>query len=253
MHPNERRKELVDIINDRNGCSVGELATSLDVSEATIRRDLRELEEENLIKRTHGGAMPIIDQRRSYEERRVSNLDEKKAIAERAVTEIHRDQIVYFDSGTTTFQIARQIDENQEIVGVTNGAMNARKLADKGIRIHLTGGLFSDEGNSLVGPWTKERIESMNFDLLFLGTEGVDPEGLTTQNVQQSNIKKQMIASSQRVVLVADRSKFNEEYFIRFANPEDIDVLLTDGPIPENVREAYETKGVQLVGELNEG
>jgi len=253
MHPDERRRELVDLINENHGCSVDEMAASLDVSEATIRRDLRALEEENVIKRTHGGAMPLVDQRRPYDRRLISNLEEKEAIAQRAVTEIHRDQIVYFDAGTTTLQIAKQIGDGREIVAVTNGAENAIELADKVKRVHFAGGLFWGENNSVVGPWTEERITSLNYDLLFLGTEGIDAEGLTTQNVQQSSIKARMIESSRRVVLVADSTKFDEEHFVRFAEPDDIDVLLTDGAIPDDIREAYDASGVQLVGDLGSG
>jgi DeoR family fructose operon transcriptional repressor len=250
MLPDERRRELVDIINERHGCSVEKLATSLEVSEATIRRDLRELEAESLVRRTHGGAMPVVDQRRPYERRIVRNQEEKEAIAERALTEIHRDQIVYFDSGTTTFQIAKRIPEEHDIVAVTNGAINAYELSNRGVRVHLTGGMFWTDSNAVVGPWTEERIEEMNFDLLFLGTEGVDPEGLTTQNVQQSGIKERMIASSRRVVVVADSTKLGEEHFVRFADPGDVDLLLTDGEIPEAIREPFEAAGADLVGNL---
>jgi len=250
MIPEERRTEIVNIVNDRHGCSVAELAATLDFSEATIRRDLAELEEQGLLERTHGGATPVVDQRKPYEQRMVEQLEQKETIAGRAAKEIHKDQIVFFDSGSTTLQIAEEISKDHEIVAVTNGVMNAFELARKNVRVHLAGGTFWTETNAVVGPWTQERIQEMNFDLLFLGTEGVDTDGLTTQNVQQRGVKERMIANSRRVVLVADSSKFGEEHFVRFADPGDIDMLITGGELSEEIYEAYEAAGVELVANL---
>lgn len=253
MLPEERRSEVVNLINERHGCSVEELAASLDVSEATIRRDLRELEEKNLIRRTHGGAMPAVDQPRPYDRRAVRNREGKEAIAERAATEIHHDQIVYFDSGTTTMPIVDHVPDDLAGVAVTNGALNALKLVESEFQVYLVGGMLWSDENGLAGSWAEERIESMNFDLLFLSPGGISTEGLTTRNPRQSGVRKRMIESSRRVVVVADRNKFNEDHFVRFADPGDVDVLMTDGTVPEDTRECFEAADVTLVENLGEG
>lgn len=252
MLPEERRSEVVNLINERHGCSVEELAASLDVSEATIRRDLRELEEKNLIRRTHGGAMPAVDQPRPYDRRAVRNREGKEAIAQRAATEVHQDQIVCFDSGTTTMPIVDHIPDDRDVVAVTNGALNALKLVESEFQVYLVGGMFWSDDNGLAGSWAEERIENMNFDLLFLSPGGVDSEGLTTRNPRQSGVRRRMIESSRRVVLVADRNKFNEDHFVKFADPGDVDVLMTDGTVPEDIRESFEAADVNLIENLGD-
>jgi DeoR family fructose operon transcriptional repressor len=252
MLPEERRSELVGLINERHGCSVEELAAALEVSKATIRRDLRELSEDNLIERTHGGAMPVVDQPKSYDVRAIRNREGKEAIAERAAREVHRDQLVYFDSGTTTEPIVDHLSADMEVVAVTNGALNAIKLVESGLQTYLVGGMFWTDNNAIAGSWTEERIADLNLDLVFLSTEGVEPDGLTTRNPRQSGVKSQMIESSRRVVLVADRAKFNEEHFVKFAEPGNVDVLITDGVVPEDIRESFEAAGVDLVENLRE-
>jgi len=251
MLPDERRTEVATLVNERQGCSVEELAESLDVSEATIRRDLKQLADRNLVERTHGGAMPAVEHRRPYERRAVSNRAEKEAIADRAVAEILPDQIVFFDSGTTTLQVATALSEDREFVAATNGVVTAFELARNGPEVHLTGGTLSTDTSGAVGSWAAERIEQLNVDLLFLGTDGVDTKGLTNDNVQQGELKKRMIERSNRVVLVADSSKFEETYFFRFAEPADLDAVLTGGTVPERIREPYEREGVELVERLS--
>jgi len=252
MLPEERRSEVVNLINERHGCSVEDLAAALDVSEATIRRDLRELEESNLVRRTHGGALPVVDQPRGYDQRAVRNREGKEAIAERAAAEVHKDQIVYFDSGTTTMPIVDYISDDLDVTGVTNGAVNALKLVESEFQVYLVGGMFWSDDNGLAGSWAEERIENMNFDLLFLSAGGVDSEGLTTRNPRQSGVRRRMIDSSRRVVLVADRNKFNEDHFVKFADPGDVDVLMTDGTVPEEIRESFEAEDVDIVENLGD-
>jgi DeoR family fructose operon transcriptional repressor len=252
MLPEERRSEVANLINERHGCSVEDLAAALDVSEATIRRDLRELEESNLVRRTHGGALPVVDQPRGYDQRAVRNREGKEAIAERAAAEVHKDQIVYFDSGTTTMPIVDYISDDLDVTGVTNGAVNALKLVESEFQVYLVGGMFWSDDNGLAGSWAEERIENMNFDLLFLSAGGVDSEGLTTRNPRQSGVRRRMIDSSRRVVLVADRNKFNEDHFVKFADPGDVDVLMTDGTVPEEIRESFEAEDVDIVENLGD-
>lgn len=253
MLPEARRTELVNLINERHGCSVEELASALEVSEATIRRDLRELEDENLIRRTHGGALPAVDQPKPYDMRAVRNREGKEAIAERAAAEIHQDQIVYFDSGTTTMPIVDHVPEDLDFVAVTNGAVNALKLLEYDHRVYLVGGMFWGDNNGVAGSWTEERIENMNFDLLFLSAGGINPDGLMTRSPRQSGAKSKMIDSSRRVVLVADRTKFSEEHFTRFAELEDVDMFLTDGTVPDEIRTAFEDAEVGVVENLGSG
>jgi DeoR family fructose operon transcriptional repressor len=127
MLPEQRRRRIVELVNEQGSCSVTELASELDYSKPTIRRDLNELEQEGLIERSHGGAVPVdkIGAQQSYSQKEIQNLEGKQAIADSARKEIRSGEIVFFDSGTTTIQVAKQIPEELRYVAVTNSPLLA--------------------------------------------------------------------------------------------------------------------------------
>lgn len=246
MRPKHRKQKVVGLINDRNGCSVAELADEIGVSDATIRRDLRDLEEQNLVERTYGGASPVVSHGKPYEQRKVYNVEQKRAIAERAVEEIHGKQVVFFDGGTTLRELAKRVPEKRSITPITRMPSVAYELAELGHEAHTTGGTYREESHSYVGPWADERVRQMNVDLLFLGTDGIDEEGLTARAVQQARIKRTLIDNAKRVVLVADHSKFDDSHAFQFAAHSSVDLLVTDGETPPAVRDELTAAGVAI-------
>jgi DeoR family transcriptional regulator, fructose operon transcriptional repressor len=247
MLPKQRQQRIIDLVNDRNGCSVDELADEIGVSEATIRRDLRDLEEQNLVERTHGGATPVVSHGKPYEKRKVYNIDQKRAIAERAIEEIHEKQVVSFDSGSTLIELAKRVPTEPSITPITRMPSIAYELSECGHEVYLTGGTYQKESHSCVGPWADERIQQMNADLLFLGTDGIDETGLTVQDIQQAQIKRTLIANAKRIVLVADHSKFGDKHAFQSASHSSIDLLITDEGIPQPIRDELASAGVEIV------
>lgn len=250
MLPEARQREIVEIVTDNSGCSVDELAETMDCSKATIRRDLNTLADQQLIERSHGGAVPAtsVGDEQTYRQREVQNLDAKQAIAERALQEIHDHQVVFFDAGSTTMQIAQQLPPNEQLLTVTNSPLQAMELDDSGIDVKLTGGSLRSPTYALVGPSAEQFMERMTFDLLFLGTNAINPtEGLMTPNEAEANIKALMIEKSNRVILVGDRSKFDKQSFISFASFEDLDMFITDGPVPTPLNDCFENGDVEVV------
>jgi DeoR family fructose operon transcriptional repressor len=246
MLPEKRKQLIINLVNDQRGCSVEELASKIDVSESTIRRDLQELEEQNIIQRTHGGAVPIVNRGRPYDNRRVHNLDQKVAIGKRAAEEIHKDQVVIFDGGTTTLEVAKQIPTPDSLVTVTPMPQIAHELADKGLEAHLTGGIYQQEDQSSIGPWTQECIQQMDADLVILGADGIDENGLSIRDIHQYRVKSMMVENAKRVVLVADHSKFNDNHPFRLADHAVVDLFITDGAIPDTIEEAIEAAEVTI-------
>ena len=122
MLPAERKRRIVELVTAADGRSVEALADELEFSKATIRRDLRELEDRGLIERSHGGAVPAtsVGDEQAYGQKEVQNLDEKRAIADRAIEEISEGQVVFFDAGTTTMQVATQAPKDGSMLAVTN-------------------------------------------------------------------------------------------------------------------------------------
>ncbi|SNZ12502.1 transcriptional regulator, DeoR family [Natronoarchaeum philippinense] len=250
MLPEARQRKIVELVSDRDGCSVEELADEMDCSKATIRRDLNELADKQLIERSHGGAVPAtsVGQEQTYRQKEVQNLEGKVAIAERAVEEVHDNQVVFFDAGSTTMQVAKQLPANDSVLAVTNSPLQAMELDDDGTEVKLTGGSLRRPTRALVGPSAERFMERTTFDVLFLGTNAIDADGgLMTPNEDEARVKELMIENSHRVVLVADGSKFGEQSFIRFAALDDIDVFVTDTAVPPDLEEQFESSDVTVV------
>jgi DeoR family fructose operon transcriptional repressor len=248
MLPAERKRQIVEKVTEDGGQSVEDLAATLDVSKATIRRDLRDLEERGLIERSHGGAVPVmsVGGEQTYDQREVQNLDAKRAIAARAVEEIREGAVVFFDSGTTTTEVARSAPKDGSFLAVTNSPRLAVELGQEENDVKLTGGTLRRRTRALVGPTAESFMGRMNFDLLFLGTNAINDEGsLTTPNEDEARMKELMVERSKRVVLVSDTSKLSQQSFVEFAHLDDVDVFVTDVPIPEH-GELFEASNVAV-------
>ncbi|TYL39076.1 DeoR family transcriptional regulator [Natronococcus pandeyae] len=253
MLPEQRKRNVVELVSERDGCSVEELADELDVSKATIRRDLSELEDEQLVDRSHGGAVPAtaVGREQTYIQKEVQNLEAKASIGSRAAREIHDGQVVFFDSGTTTIQVAMQAPSDTSFIPVTNSPLLALELGKNANDVKLTGGTLRHRTRALVGPSAESFMDRTNFDLLFLGTNGIDADGaLTTPNEDEARMKQLMVENAERVVLVGDQTKFGDRSFVQFASLEDVDVLVTDaeptGELAEACDAADVTVGVEV-------
>lgn len=249
MLPAMRKRDIVEVVSERGECSVAELAEEMDCSKATIRRDLSDLEERQLIERSHGGAVPAttVGSEQTYGQKEVQNLNSKMVIAERAVEEIAENQVVFFDSGSTTMQVAKNVPTDRSFLSVTNSPVVAIELGEKDNDVKLTGGTLRHETRALTGPSAERFMERTNFDLLFLGTNAIDPsEGLMTPNEDEARLKSLMIENAARVVLVSDGTKLDKQSFVKFASVEDVDVFITDVTLSERQREPFDAAGVEL-------
>ena len=249
MLPAERKRRIVEIVTEQGGQSVDELATRLDVSKATVRRDLSDLEERGLVERSHGGAVPVmsVGGEQTYDQREVQNLDAKRAIAARAVEEIRDGAVVFFDSGTTTMEVARAAPTDGSFLAVTNSPRLAIELGKEENDVKLTGGTLRRRTRALVGPTAESFMERMHFDLLFLGTNAISDDGsLTTPNEDEARMKELMVERSNRVVLVSDTSKLSKQSFVEFAHLDDVDMFVTDAPIADDA-ELFEASDVLVV------
>lgn len=252
MLPATRRRTIIELVSENDGCSVDELANQLEVSKPTIRRDLQHLDEEGWIERSHGGAVPItsVGREETHQQKGVQNLPEKAIIGECAVEEIIGDPVVFFDSGTTTMEVAKHALMDEMTLAVTNSPLVALELGTTDGKVKLTGGTLRGRTRALVGPSAETFLERMQFDLLFLGTNAIDANGLMTPNEMEARMKGLMIERSERVVLVADHTKLGERSVVRFAELADIDAFVTDQAPADTERQALDNADVTIqVGE----
>ncbi len=241
--PEQRRRSITELVTKYGGLSVEELATRLEVSPSTIRRDLSDLADRNLVERTHGGAVPLtnVGVERAFDRRLVQNLDRKQAIAKRAVQEIHEGQVVYFDAGTTTMQVAKEVPNDSSTIIVTNAPLLLPELSRADGTVQLTGGEYRNETKALVGPTTEDYIRNSSFDVAFIGVNGIEADGtLSAPNESEAKIKQLAVEHAARTVVVTTTEKFGEQSFRRFGTIDDIDLLVTDSRVPDEFRDMFD-------------
>ncbi|SFF27885.1 transcriptional regulator, DeoR family [Paenibacillus algorifonticola] len=246
----ERKNLILALVEEQKRVDLQALCEKFQVSESTIRRDLREMEEAGLLKRTHGGAISIrsVNFEPSFSEREITSTEQKKAIAAKAVQWISNGDTILLDSGTTTFYLMQQLTAFTKLTVVTNSLMLPQDLElPPGIDVIVLGGAYRPGVLSLVGPITERSLDFIKVDKAFMATNGMDlEEGLSTPNVVEGDIKRKMIKRADRIILLSDSSKVNQVSFSRFADWSDIDVCITDSAMPEEFARKLEERGVEV-------
>lgn len=252
MYSEERKQKILEMIQANRSMATSELAKIVGASSITLRRDLAILESMGLVKRTHGGAISKGLENRmeiSFFEKSRHNLEEKIRIAQKASEMIQVGDTIILDAGTTTFQIAKHIKEKMDIHVLTNSVYNLLELAESpGIEVSLTGGSLRRISRSLIGPLAINSLSSIRVGKLFLGATGVSLEkGLTSPNMVEAQTKSAMIRAADTVVLVVDHSKFGKTTLGKFAELDEVQVLITDRKAPSEVIRAVVERGVEVI------
>lgn len=258
MLAEDRRNKIKSLIFNNKSVKVSNLVEKFDVSEETIRRDLKHLEEENIVKKTYGGAVLLekyqnsTDEVPSLHKRKFENFKEKVVIAKRAVQLISDDQFVILDAGTTTECIARQlknVELNKNMSLVTNGLNVAEEsVNNKYLSVYLLGGKLRPRTLSLVGPQTIKELKNYNIDIAFLGTTGISlNKGFSSSNAYEIEVKKTMASIAQKVVVVADHTKFNNYGLMSFCDFDDIDILITSDLVVDSAVNKIKQHDLELI------
>ncbi|MGB4586191.1 MAG: DeoR/GlpR family DNA-binding transcription regulator [Rectinemataceae bacterium] len=228
---NERESFMLDKMAREGSLTVAALARDLNVSEVTIRSDLKGLEEKGFVNRTRGGAHPafykdILDRQRL-------RVEEKNRIAAAAAEFVHDDDRIMIEAGTTTALIVRYLTGRRGVQIVTNSTLVfSYARLNPSLNIILTGGVFRKETESLVGAVAIKAIMDFNVRLAFVGTDGFSVErGMTTQLVEGSEIVKAMKNRAQETWLVADSSKYGKSGFVNVLSLSEVDGIITDSGI----------------------
>lgn len=238
MYGSERRQRITESLAASGRVAVADLATELDVSPETIRRDLSVLESEGALERTHGGAVPSAPGgrvERTLAARRAENVSAKSAIGRAALRLLPTTGgSVLLDAGSTTAFLVEALAEGplegSGLTLITNSVPLADALHRAGAdTLHMLGGAARGLTGACVGASTLRTLKAIRADVVFLGTNGLDAErGLTTQDHEEAAVKAAMCRAARRVVLLADSSKFGHDYLVSFAGLDRIDVLITD-------------------------
>jgi len=255
MFSEERQIKISVLLKEKSSIKVSELSNIFNVSESTIRRDLREMEEKGLLTRTHGGAVNTekTNFELSFKEKEDKKHAEKLYIGKIAAALIEDGDTIILDSGTTTLQIARYI-KAKNITVITNSIDIASELSvRKDIELIVTGGALRVTTRAMVGPITEGVLKSFKVDKAFIGANGISiEEGITTPNIMEAYIKKEMMKAASKVILAADSSKFNQVSFSVICPARAVDLIITSSDLNEDVIEQYKEIGVEIIKKGNE-
>jgi DeoR family fructose operon transcriptional repressor len=247
----ERQQRIMAQAREAGRVEVVALADQLGVATETIRRDLTALERRGTLRRVHGGAIPVerLELEPTLATRVTRLTDEKRRIAARALDYLPREGTVLLDAGSTTQAVVESLPLDSDLTVVTNSVAAAAALASHpGISLYLIGGRVRGTTGAAVGIWATEALADLVVDIALIGTNGFSvARGLTTPDQQEALVKRAMVGSARRVVVLSDSSKAGDDHMHRFASLAEIDVLLTDTSLDEDVAAEIRSAGPEVV------
>lgn len=247
----ERHQFILARLKEEGHVKVIDLCNDLNVSSVTIRKDLKLLEDKQLLYRTHGGGTVsnpyTVD--RHVSEKEKMHWNEKTEIGVFAAGLIEPHDCILIASGTTVLSLARQIQPKGSLTVITaalNVAMELnRHTAD--IEVMLLGGMLRKSSTSVTGSYAERILDDFSCSKLFLGVDGIDTEfGLSTTNVQEAQLNRKMIAMAQKTIVLADSSKFGKRGFGRICGLEEVDKIITDKGVSHHMKQTLQGMGIEV-------
>jgi DeoR/GlpR family transcriptional regulator of sugar metabolism len=248
----QRQAMILDDIKKTGAVRVSDLVDRLGVSDMTVRRDLEVLARRGLVEKVYGGATAVVGRSTDepgFEAKSVRQLPQKEAISALAAALVKPGTAIGLSAGTTTWTLARYLDDVPELTVVTNSIRVADVLQRNNRpdrTVVLTGGVRTPS-DALVGPVAVHTLQSLHLDMVFLGVHGMSSgPGFTTPNLNESETNRALVEAGGRLVVLADHTKWGTVGISTIADLEDADVLVTDDGLSQEGREFL----AERVGEL---
>lgn len=247
MQAQERQQQILQLLEARGNVSISDLSTRFSVSDMTIRRDLAQLEEDGLLRRTHGGATRTVSG--SFEPpfalRARTNLEAKKAIAAEVARQIVDGQTLVLDGGSTGTAIAEALVGRSLTVCALNMRVAEILSSSPATRVMVPGGVIRPGELSLTGPAAERTLADHRFDTYVMTVSAIEASaGLTEWNIEDAAVKRAALASSGRCLVACDSSKFGNVAFARIAGLEAADLFITDASLAAEHREVLAAAAV---------
>ncbi|WP_199425284.1 DeoR/GlpR family DNA-binding transcription regulator [Actinotalea solisilvae] len=251
MYATERQQEILTRARLDGRVEVKDLADALDVTPETVRRDLTALERRGVLRRVHGGAIPVerLGIEPAIADREGRMAGQKERIAKAALDELPDGGAIILDAGTTTIRLAELLPTDRELTVVTHALPIAMLLASRPtITLHLLGGTVRGRTLAAVGPWAERSMADVYADVTFLGTNGLTVQrGLTTPDLAEAGVKRALVAAARRTVVLADHTKVGRSDFAQVAPLSAIDTLVTDSELEPDLADEIEAAGPRVV------
>ena len=251
MYAEERQQHILDSARAAGRVDVNSLAEALDVTPETVRRDLTILERHGVLRRVHGGAIPVerLGLEPGVETRAERYVAEKERIAKAALSHLPDEGTILLDAGTTTMRLAERLPQDRELTIVTNSLGIAAQVAQHpNLSLYLLGGRVRGRTLAAVGAWVTDALRDIFVDVAFIGTNGLSVErGLTTPDQSEAAAKRAMIRASRRSVVLTDHTKIGVDHFSRFADLTEIAAVITDSGLDPETAAEIEALGPEVV------
>lgn len=238
----ERQHQILDLLKEERFVTVNYLCSKLYASEATIRRDLAEMNEKGLLYRVRGGAASIdgTNEDAPLLLRTNTEIAKKQIIASLALNYISENDTIFLDSSSTISTLADRLYEHKHLTVVTNGITTSSLLNDfSSLKLYLCGGRVQNQ-SSIVGPLALDTITKFHADKFFFSCCGISTDaGITEANEENATVKRHMFENAKQRILLCDSTKFGQEFFCKACNIQKIDVIITDLKPAEEFFETY--------------
>jgi len=243
---NERQRLVLNKVINLPKINVSELSKEFGVSQVTIRQDLRVLEEAGVLRRFHGGAMPVSDD--DIMKRMSFNLDYKSKIAIEAASLVSNGETVLIESGSTNALLARELAKKNDVTIITNSTFISRFIRGMtSLKVILLGGDYQHESEVLVGPLARICLKEFHVDKVFIGVDGFSKEvGFTCINLMRAEIARAMADRAEKVIVVTDSTKFDTIGVASQFKADEVDIVITDEHILEKDVKILKGFGIEV-------
>lgn len=247
----DRHLMILQKLQENGKVSIQELSDQMKVSGVTIRKDLKLLEDKNLLFRTSGGGSInnpyAVD--RSINEKEFINSVEKQKIARAAIELIGNTDSIMIGSGTTAFEFARALHPTKHLTVITPALKVGLELSNRpNVEVLQLGGLIRPNSSSVAGGHALRVLDDISCSMLFIGVDGIDANfGFSISNLAEATLNQKMIETVQTIVVLADSTKFDRRGLGRICSLEQVQCIITDSKVPETTLKAIEDKGVKII------
>ncbi|MFC0606008.1 DeoR/GlpR family DNA-binding transcription regulator [Winogradskyella pulchriflava] len=246
----KRHQDILERLAKEKHLEVLDLCEILGVSAVTIRKDLKFLEQKGLLYRTHGGASldnPYINERTVIDKEKIS-VEEKNGIAQMAASRIVENDSIMIASGTTVQALSKFVQPKNKLTVITSSLNVVMHLIhDKNIEILQLGGYIRHSSASVIGNYAEYILKNISCSKLFLGADGIDLEyGLSTTNLEEAELNKKMLKAAQKIIVLADSSKFGKKSFARICDLSRVHEIITDNGVSSSIRKKLEERDIKV-------
>ena len=250
MHATQRQLAILELLRLQGSYRIGELASRLDVSEETIRRNVRQMAAQGLVRKVHGGVhMPEMLHEPTFQQRMNEQRAAKELIAGQVAAMIDDGDSVIMDIGSTTAYVAQALKNHRDLYVVTNSVAVAQMLAPRnGNRVFLAGGELRAHDGGAFGVEAHAFVRQFGVRHAVLSVAAIDGiAGFMLHDMQEAAFSRTIMEQAERVIVAADSTKFERRAPVRLIDPNVVDYVVTDAPPPQSVSDLLEAAGVEII------